>query len=166
MRSFGLISDTHGILHRDVYTHFAGVEAILHAGDLGDYGVKTELDLIATTHAVAGNVDPVLPDWPESRVVELPFGKVGIAHGHLFSTDRERRAAELMKYFSSNDVRLILFGHSHLPSVEWRSGVWLVNPGSAGRPRFRQPSSLMVLRWDADRDLLHYDFRELDWRSS
>ena len=31
----GLISDTHGLVRPDVHTALAGVELILHAGDVG-----------------------------------------------------------------------------------------------------------------------------------
>ena len=31
----GVISDTHGLVDRSIIHHFAGVEHILHAGDIG-----------------------------------------------------------------------------------------------------------------------------------
>ncbi|HEV8214701.1 MAG TPA: metallophosphoesterase family protein, partial [Gemmatimonadaceae bacterium] len=51
----GLISDTHGQLRADVHTAFAGVELILHAGDVGGSEILRELELIAPTRAVFGN---------------------------------------------------------------------------------------------------------------
>ena len=31
------------------------------------------------------------------------------------------------------EMGVVVFGHSHQPSVEWRDGVLYLNPGSAGR---------------------------------
>jgi predicted phosphodiesterase len=39
-----------------------------------------------------------------------------------------------------------LFGHSHKPSIETRSGVLYINPGSAGPPRFRLPVTVGRVR--------------------
>jgi len=53
----GLISDTHGFLRNEVYTAFDGVDEILHAGDVGDPSILLELEVIAPTRAVYGNID-------------------------------------------------------------------------------------------------------------
>ncbi|MGD8699378.1 MAG: metallophosphoesterase family protein, partial [Gemmatimonadales bacterium] len=53
----GLISDTHGLLRNEVYRVFEHVDAIVHAGDVGDPSILTELEVIAPVHAVFGNVD-------------------------------------------------------------------------------------------------------------
>lgn len=34
----GLISDTHGVSDPAVLLHFAGVDCIIHAGDVGNHG--------------------------------------------------------------------------------------------------------------------------------
>ena len=53
----GLISDTHGQVPNAVHTALAGVDYILHAGDVGPMDVITELEAIAPVHAVLGNTD-------------------------------------------------------------------------------------------------------------
>ena len=53
----GLISDTHGQLRSQVFDHFDGVDLILHAGDIGNAGIITELEAIAPVRAVHGNTD-------------------------------------------------------------------------------------------------------------
>src|SRR3954468_6609214 len=55
----GLISDTHGLLRPEVLDAFAGVDAILHAGDVGGATVLDRLGTIAPVDAVFGNVDDV-----------------------------------------------------------------------------------------------------------
>lgn len=165
VKRYGLISDTHGVVHRDIHGIFDGVEAILHSGDVGGEDVFAELETIAPVHAVAGNVDPVGGTLPQELVIDLPFGTVAIAHGHHFPTDREKRAKALMDHFSAKTPRIHLFGHSHLPHMEWRSNTWLINPGSAGRRRFNQPVTVALLEWEKDHDLLRLAYHELEWRS-
>lgn len=158
----GLISDTHGTVHRDVHCLFDGVEAILHGGDVGD-GVLEELGAIAPVYAVQGNTDYSSPELPLQRVVDLPLGKVALAHGHRQPDEKEARVRALLKTFEPNGVRIILHGHSHQQYLEYRQRVWVVNPGAAGRPRFGVMASVCVLEWQRDRDLLRFDFQPLDW---
>ena len=33
----GVVSDTHGVFDRAIVRHFAGVDRILHAGDIGGF---------------------------------------------------------------------------------------------------------------------------------
>ena len=47
----GVISDTHGRLRPEVFTHFDGVDRILHAGDIGDPDILVELAAIAPVTA-------------------------------------------------------------------------------------------------------------------
>ena len=53
----GLISDTHGLLRPEIARVFAGVDRILHAGDVGKSAVLDGLEKIAPVAAVFGNVD-------------------------------------------------------------------------------------------------------------
>src|SRR5687768_3883063 len=79
----GLISDTHGLLRPDVHTALAGVELILHAGDVGGDDILDELELIAPVRAVYGNTDaPGQPRLADS--IDLSIGGVSIhvSHGH------------------------------------------------------------------------------------
>ena len=53
----GIISDTHGRLPQSVAKAFAGVDLIIHAGDIGEPDVLQALEKIAPTIAVRGNMD-------------------------------------------------------------------------------------------------------------
>ena len=53
----GLISDTHGLFRSSIGPVFAGVNLIVHAGDVGAAVVLDQLSSIAPTKAVFGNVD-------------------------------------------------------------------------------------------------------------
>ncbi len=164
MLRYGIVSDTHGVLHKKVYEHFEHVEAILHVGDVGSDDVLTELEVICPeVYAIAGNVDMTSARLPGVRVVELPFGNVGMAHGHLFPTEKTERVQALYNTFQEADVRVILFGHSHQQYLDAYRGVWFLNPGSAGRPRFSVVPSTCLLQWDQDHDLLSFSFQTFSW---
>jgi putative phosphoesterase len=131
----GLISDTHGLVRPEVFDALAGVELILHAGDVGE-GVLEELGVIAPVEAVTGNTD--LPGDPRlSERIDRTIGglRVHVSHGHeIGSPTAERLAA---KY----DADVIVYGHTHRQSVVQVDGRWIVNPGAAGPRRFKlQPS--------------------------
>ena len=53
----GVISDTHGYLDPQVLEAFAGVDHIIHAGDIMDAATLEALEGIAPVTAVAGNMD-------------------------------------------------------------------------------------------------------------
>lgn len=79
----GLISDTHGLMRSDVHEALAGVELILHAGDVGGQDILDELALVAPVRAVFGNTDP--PDTPGlSAEILVTIGGISIhvSHGH------------------------------------------------------------------------------------
>jgi putative phosphoesterase len=157
----GLISDTHGRVHRDVHTHFAGVQAILHAGDVGGADVIAELETIAPLHAVRGNVDGDGEGLRPAERVPFAFGSVGIRHGHEDPSEPKAKADSLLRHFADPAIRLILTGHSHLQSLDYRRGVWIVNPGSAGRPRLNTVASLCVLEWNSAADAFSFCFHQL-----
>ncbi len=158
MKRYGIISDTHGLFHEEIHQHFSGVDAILHGGDVVSDTVIKRLKIMAPTYAVAGNCDAKTVELPIRRVVELPFGNVGIAHGHLFSGRLEKRIQELLEDFAEDDVRLIVTGHSHSQLLDFRKNTFIINPGAACKPRFNLQSSLCVVSWDEDTNTLAFQF--------
>lgn len=127
----GIISDTHGLVRADVHSALAGVELILHAGDVGGDDVLDELALIATVHAVYGNTDA--PDDPRlSAVIERVIDGVSIhvSHGHETGSPTPEKLLELY----SADV--VIYGHTHRPLVAHAGGRLVLNPGAAGPRRF------------------------------
>jgi uncharacterized protein len=136
----GIISDTHiphfGRLPESLWVHFAGVELIIHAGDLSTLSVIAELETIAPVVAVQGNIeqDEVVLKLPIKREIVVGWCKIGIVH---ILGERPRYAHTARHEFP--DVRVVVFGHSHVPYNEELGGQLLFNPGSANDRR-RQPS--------------------------
>lgn len=150
--TIGLISDTHGLLRPECLEVFAGVDLILHAGDVGGLHVLEALGRIAPVAAVSGNVDPSgTPELTERLVLDLSGVRVHISHGHECGTPTPLRLAE--RY----DADVIVFGHTHRPLIEQVGRQLFVNPGAAGPARFHLTPSvgrLLIEAGEARAELL------------
>lgn len=164
LQRFGLISDTHGSLHPDVFRLFEGAEAIYHAGDVVGEHLLDELEVLAPVFAVQGNCDPASRRLPLLREIAAPFGKVILTHSHLLPL-RYPLGPALAAHFAPQKPRLIVYGHTHVAYKVCHDGTWVVNPGPAGRPRFRDQCSVMVLTWDDLTDKLSLAHHTLAWKS-
>ena len=127
----GIISDTHGLVRPDVHTALAGVELILHAGDVGGQDILMELGLIAPVRAVFGNTDaPGEPGLAEAIEVMIGGVTIHVSHGHEVGSPS---AAKLLDRYAAD---VIVFGHTHRPLVARAGGRLVLNPGAAGPRRF------------------------------
>ncbi len=144
----GIISDTHGLLRNEVYAAFEGVDEILHAGDVGDPALLTELAVIAPVHAVHGNVDgwEVRAVTPEVVELERLGHKLVVIHGHQWGSPSVEDLAERYSGYS-----VVVYGHTHRPLIQELDGTLMVNPGSAGQRRFGKPVTVAVLSLTAGR---------------
>jgi len=139
----GIISDTHGKLKREVFEVFAGVDHILHAGDVGDADILTELEALAPLTAVYGNVDgsEVRSRLPQVASLELEGFMITVTHGDQFGSPTP---AKLHAAFP--DAEIIVFGHTHKQLLELVDRtVTIMNPGSAGAPRFNLKPSVGIM---------------------
>jgi hypothetical protein len=132
--NIGVISDTHGLLRPEALAELAGVDHILHAGDVGDPAILDRLREIAPVTAIRGNVDTHGPCslLPPTEAVELGGCLFYLVHS-IYDLDLHPTAA---------GIGAVISGHSHKPAIEWRDGVLYLNPGSAGHRRFSLPITL------------------------
>ena len=130
----GVISDTHGLLRTEALAALAGVDHILHAGDVGDPDILQHLQRIAPVTAIRGNIDEHGPCafLPPTEVVDLGGFTFYILHDGK-QLDLDPGAA---------GFAAVISGHSHKPLTEWRKDVLHLNPGSAGPRRFQLPVTL------------------------
>jgi putative phosphoesterase len=135
----GIVSDTHGLVRPELLALLEGVDAILHAGDVGDEEVIWILETIAPVHAVTGNVDGL--EYPERLEVAFMGRRFGLTHGHLVAPKDRTRA--LLNAFP--DADFVIYGHTHVPKFEKIGKTTVLNPGSAGAKRFRQPVTAGIL---------------------
>jgi len=131
----GVVSDTHNLLRPRVLERLAGCERILHAGDVGNLAILDGLRRIAPVEAVRGNTDTgAAAELPESLAGDLAGLPFRMVHR------REDAAPAWMPR-----LRLLIFGHSHRPELEWRGDCLLLNPGACGPRRFHLPLTLAIL---------------------
>lgn len=139
LRRAGIISDTHGVVHPRVAEVFAGVEAILHAGDIGGMHVIRELERIAPVVFIPGNIDGV-----DDAVRRVAIGGLRVLLTHILPRPR-RLGKAVARSLRDEPADLVIFGHSHLPHDEAVDGVRFFNPASAGPRRFDYPVSVGLL---------------------
>jgi putative phosphoesterase len=128
----GLISDTHGLVRPSVHEALAGVDLILHAGDVGWDEILDELRIIAPVQAVYGNTDDMSnPNLLMEILTEIGGLSIHVSHGHeLGSPTPERLVARYPQ-----DV--IVYGHTHKQLVTRIGKQLVINPGAAGQQRFK-----------------------------
>jgi len=139
----GVISDTHGFLDPRVEKIFAGVDHILHAGDIGYASIILELQFIAPVTAVLGNTDGDI-GFRLTETVELAQKKFLVHHIVSPRELSEAVAARIAK--DRPDV--VVFGHTHKQFSETVNGVLFFNPGYAGKPKFGAERSVAILHLD------------------
>jgi putative phosphoesterase len=166
----GLLSDTH-IPHRlerlpeAALDALAGVDLILHAGDVDDPAALEPLRAIAPVHAVRGNLH--IQDLSDGgamlpAVVELELAghHVVVTHGHrrgllgfffkgldviaqrMGLTDNgqfnQRTVHRLARRYP--EAEIIIFGHSHRAHVERVGRALLINPGAVCAAKGERPT--------------------------
>jgi putative phosphoesterase len=135
----GLLTDTHlpstiRDLWDEVRTAFAGVDLILHGGDIVTPRVLDWLAEIAPTLAARGNNDN---GWDDPRVkdihwLDLEGWRVAMIHD---MEPEERPIAELKKcHLKGEHVDIIITGHTHFERLDYRDGVLQINSGSPTHP--------------------------------
>jgi len=148
----GIISDTHipkraQCLPSAIFDYFEGASLILHAGDIVEEKVITELEAIAPVVAVSGNMDSfnLYQKFGEENVVYFNSKKVGLVHGKGRGNITKEWVYNL---FSKRNYDGAVFGHLHQPVFEYRGNFLLFNPGSPTNPRGAPASCGKI--WEKD----------------
>ena len=150
----GIIADTHGVFDPAIPTLFAGVDKIIHAGDIGKLDVIDRLEAIAPVIAVEGNND-WFATYPTERVEELAGHRIMICH--IFG-ERHQLDAPERQLLERLQPHVVIFGHSHRPYCERLGQTLLFNPGSAGPRRFSLPRAvgrLTLTGMKAEAEIIH-----------
>jgi putative phosphoesterase len=160
MVRLGVVTDSHvpdrmRALPPEALEALAGVDTILHAGDICVPRVLRSLARVAPVIAVRGNRDLALPGLPLDRELVFEGVRLGLTHGHLGLGHyaREKLIGVFQGYNHTrflrqvrarfSDVQVVVFGHSHRPVNFHMSGVLMFNPGSLG-PDYRLPNGPAV----------------------
>ena len=148
----GIISDTHLDKHPEKILNyldkcFKNVDLIIHAGDYTNSKVITLIKSHYNFVGVFGNVDKksVRELVKEKEIIELYGHRIGVFHGHGVKKTTIERAYDT---FLDDRVDIIVFGHSHEPSVSTRNKILMLNPGSLTRRRKEPWFSSIILNLD------------------
>ena len=148
----GLVSDTHGYFDPQLAEPLAGVDSILHAGDVGSRTVLDDLGRIADLRVVRGNVDSAELSLPPSLKVRFENVQIEMQHqlpipqdeleqwedGSELEKKNPGRLAQFLESFDP-ETRIVVFGHSHSPCLLTLGHKLFFNPGSSGKKRFSLP---------------------------
>ena len=143
-----LISDTHiptslARLPDALLEGLRGVDAILHAGDVVTHAVLDELNALAPTMAVSGNMDPpeLARRLPAQKLVQWEGHTIGLHHGHqphgvqAHYIDQPYDSPAMTVFFQLMasqlpGAQIIVFGHFHRAVVKTWHDILFVNPGA------------------------------------
>ncbi len=135
----GLITDTHqpvgtAELAPEIHAAFAGVDLIMHGGDIVHPIVLDWLEAIAPVVAVRGNNDVGWDDPRMAAVQRLEVEGVRIAMVH--DMEPEDRPIELLRelYLDGEHADVVVTGDTHFERMDYREGVLQVNSGSPTLP--------------------------------
>lgn len=143
----GVISDTHiperaVKIPEAVFEAFKDVEMILHAGDIVSTNVLQELENLAPTLCVQGNMDRMYGlKLPKQEVIEVNGIQIGLNHGEVYP----RGDTQQLKYIGMEmGVEVLITGHTHTSFIKELDKMLLLNPGSPTVPRMSDPSIMLV----------------------
>jgi putative phosphoesterase len=155
MVKVAVISDTHVPHKFEKLSHrmkdgLAGVDLILHCGDIVTPEILTEIAVFAPVHAVAGNHDLEFFDdtLPRKKVIELEGFRIGMIHGDKLELQHVKKSQQydqiyeivVAPFLSGEPVDCVVFGHSHQPLVESYAAVFKPN----GRPGIKIKQDVLV----------------------
>jgi putative phosphoesterase len=133
----GVVSDTHGLFRPELVALLAGVERILHLGDVGKASVLEALAKIAPVTAIRGNTDR---DGPCAKLPETDVTLIADRYIYMLHDLNTLHLDPAAGKFAA-----VLFGHTHVPNFYHRKDVLYFNPGSCGPKRFELPVTVGLL---------------------
>ena len=151
----GIIADTHNHWDPKIADIFKGVDHIIHAGDIGLPWIILELEYIAPVTAVLGNNVTGLT-FKEIETVEIGNRKFLVQH----IVDPQKPDEKLKKRIIRQNPDVVVFGHSHKRFCENIGNTLFLNPGYAGKQRFKLTRSVAILHCDAEG--ITAEFHDLD----
>jgi putative phosphoesterase len=153
----GIVSDTHGILNADIADFITQCDIALHAGDImGAESLNALKPKLGAEHtlAVKGNNDalttweepdhPQLNEIPDVLELRLPGGTLVMEHAHRF-WDREVSNIHASLRMAHPDAQMVVYGHTHIRTIDDSQQPTVVNPGAAGQTRVQGGPSCLQL---------------------
>lgn len=130
-----VMADTHARslseLPEKLLTAIRQADYVVHLGDFTSMELFNELRQMGNFWGITGNHDdPVLQkELNRMEAIEIDGKKIGLIHGLIVPLGSRLR---MRRWFKQNkhDVHAILYGHTHLHTVDTVKGTFYFNPGS------------------------------------
>jgi putative phosphoesterase len=149
MKKIGLLSDTHGFWDEKYKQYFENCDEIWHAGDIGDSEVLFNLQKIAETRAVCGNIDGTAVRRLCPETLHFKIEDVEVMMTHIGGYPRHYNANAVQQILEYRP-QLFVCGHSHILKVMYDQSLKMLclNPGAAGKSGWQTVRTL--LRFEID----------------
>lgn len=151
MTRIGVLSDTHGLLDARILEHFANVNEIWHAGDIGCTEVLQRLREFKPTRAVYGNMDSGDVRYSLSEFYRFQVENVNVLMTHIGGYPGKYNPW-LIPMFKKDTPQLFVCGHSHILKIQY-DNTWhmlTMNPGAAGKQGWHTVQTLLRFVIDGD----------------
>lgn len=140
-----IISDTHK-KHENlkrVLESVSPVDLLIHLGDAEGYEDIIGEMAGCPMEIVAGNND-FFSRLPREKELQIGKYRVLITHGHYYYV--ASGITDIMSEAQARGVDIVMFGHTHVPLIEYGEHVIALNPGSLSYPRQegRRPSYILM----------------------
>ena len=143
IKKITVISDTHGVLAKEIIPLLHDSDLIVHAGDIMSTDILRRLRLYTdNVIAVAGNNDlPHCYSDIEDKKIISKLNKVEqfTVNNDLITVEHGDRFG----HYPSHDAlrseypksKLVIYGHTHNQICDMSANPWIINPGAAGHTR-------------------------------
>lgn len=142
MSKICILSDSHGFIHPEIIKIAGQSDFVLHAGDIIDEAILSQLKPKQKLIAVKGNNDEHIASLNAVEFLQLPSGKIAIEHGHLHGHHSPSHDSLRATY---PDARVVIYGHTHKQVIDKESTPWVINPGASGQTRNYGSSKCLVI---------------------
>lgn len=140
-----IVSDTHKAHAslEEVLDREKPIDLLIHLGDVEGGADYIEAIVGCPVHMVAGNND-FFSDLPREKEFILQGNHIFITHGHYYYVSMGEK--DLIREAKGRGVDIVMYGHTHRPSLHQEDGLTVLNPGSISYPRQvgRRPSYIIM----------------------
>ena len=130
-----VVSDTHHHIGNviDLIGRISDLNHILHLGDLVEDAEDIKAICEVPVHYVRGNCDSYASDSKDTLIVEIKKKIFMLTHGHRYQV--KTSLVPLEKTAQNKKADVVLFGHTHMPYLNEKKDLLIMNPGSISQPR-------------------------------
>lgn len=146
-----VVSDTHSNINNviKVLELVKDIDRIIHLGDLEMDAEELEYTQSYPIDYIAGNCD-FITSTPREKILKFGHYNILITHGHTYNVKSEYET--LAHIGLEKGVKAVLFGHTHIPYLEKREDIILMNPGSISQPRGGFSASYGIINFEKGDD--------------